>query len=64
MKNIYKPNKGKDFYRDSLEYFEYDADMFALYEKRERVHEVYEVYEVEDEEIAHIVSEKLRKNIH
>ena len=26
MREIYKPKKGKDFYRDSLEYMEYDPE--------------------------------------
>jgi hypothetical protein len=28
MREIFKHKKGKDFYRESLEYFEYDPDMF------------------------------------
>jgi hypothetical protein len=28
MREIFKRRKGKDFYRDSLEYMEYDPDAF------------------------------------
>jgi hypothetical protein len=50
MREIYKYQKGKDFYRDSLEYFEYDEFMYIKDEPEE--------YVLDDEEIAHYVALK------
>ena len=51
---FFKSKCGKDFYRDSLEYFEYDADD-EQYEKKKQY------YEMDDDEIGHRVAMKLRK---
>lgn len=47
MRSIYKVKKGKDFYKDALEYFEYDENLF---EKDEREH-----YVKDDDELSYIV---------
>jgi len=54
MREIYKYQKGKDFYRNSLEYFEYDEDMFIKDELDE--------YFMDDEEIAHYIALKIKND--
>lgn len=51
MRKIFKAQKGKDFYRDQLEYMEYDPDMYQ---------NSYDVYKdnICDEEIAYNISKK------
>jgi hypothetical protein len=53
MREIFKYQKGKDFYRNALEYFEYDPQD---YEK-----DIEEDDMLEDEEIGHRVAMKLDK---
>ncbi len=54
MREIFKYQKGKDFYRDALEYFEYDPQD---YEKDEDD----DIYIMDDEEIGFHVAKKLDK---
>lgn len=49
MREIFKFKKGKDFYRDALEYFEYDPEM--LYEKMKE----YDIYYMDDDEISYYI---------
>ncbi len=51
-KYIYKPKKGKDFYRNSLEYFEYDPDEK---DTKDKVPKFYD-----DEEVAHYIATKMQ----
>lgn len=55
MREIFKYKKGKDFYRDSLEYFEYDPEN---YEK-----DIDDPYIMDDDEISfYIAYRKGRQN--
>lgn len=47
----FKSNKGKDFYRNSLEYFEYDTNSYQKMEDEEYI---------DDDEIAYKVAKKLK----
>lgn len=53
MRKIFKYKTGKDFYRDALEYFEYDP---LNYEKEEEDYGM-----MEHEEVAYYVAQKMRK---
>ena len=48
MKSIWKTTKGKDFYRNGLEYFEYDGDVSEYSE------DIYE--DKDDNEIGYIIT--------
>jgi len=48
----FKSNKGKDFYRDTLAYFEYDVNSYSKIDDEEYI---------EDEEIAHKIAKKIKK---
>lgn len=52
MHNIFKSRKGKDFYRDQLEYMEYNPDMFDD-------QYVLDEHDISTEEIAHKIVGKL-----
>jgi hypothetical protein len=54
MREIFKYQKGKDFYCDSLEYFEYDPQNYD--EK-----DADDDYIMDDDEIGYHVSKKLDK---
>ena len=49
----FKSNKGKDFYRDSLEYFEYDVNSYSKLEDEEYI-------DMDNDEIAYKVAKKLK----
>jgi hypothetical protein len=49
MQKIFKQKKGKDFYRNTLEYFEYDPEAYDS-------NEFMEQYVKEDDEIAFLVA--------
>lgn len=51
---IYKPSKGKDFYRDTLEYFEYDASNNKAFKKRCK-----DLYYNDDNEISYSICKML-----
>jgi len=53
MREIFKKTKGKDFYRDALEYMEYDPSDFEN-RKSEKIIEDY----IENEEIAFKIEKK------
>lgn len=46
----YKSNKGKDFYRDGLQYFEYDVNSYSKMEEEDYI---------DDDEIAYKVAKKI-----
>lgn len=54
MREIFKAKKGKDFYRDQLEYMEYTPDMFQ-HDK------YYDDNFMSDEEIAFKIANKISK---
>ena len=54
MREIFKHQHGKDFYRNSLEYFEYNEEE---YEKDTPI-----IYERDDDEISYHVLKKMQKN--
>ncbi len=54
MREIFKRKKGKDFYRDSLEYFEYDPE--AAYDADVDEEWLYQ----EHEEIAHRIATRIQ----
>lgn len=54
MREIFKHQKGKDFYRDSLEYFEYDPNNFEKDDMTE-----YDI--MEDEQISYYIAHKSTK---
>jgi hypothetical protein len=51
MKEIFKHQKGKDFYRDSLEYMEYNE--YTEYTKKSK--DDKEEYTMDDEEISYYI---------
>jgi hypothetical protein len=55
MREIFQYKKGKDFYRDSLEYFEYDPVLFADDSDTE-------TDDMDDDEISYYISQKLYKH--
>ena len=54
MREIFKRKKGKDFYRDSLEYFEYDVE--AAYDAYIDEEWLYQ----EQEEIAYRIATRIQ----
>ena len=55
MHKIFKQKKGKDFYRNALEYFEYDPELYQR-------HEFMETYVQDDDEIAFKLAKKINQN--
>ena len=52
MREIFKTKKGKDFYRDQLEYMEYNVEMFQNTSDDDEYH-------MSDEEIAYKIAKKI-----
>lgn len=56
MREIFQYKKGKDFYRDSLEYFEYNPEQFPDPDSDT------EADDMDDDEISYYISQKLYKH--
>lgn len=57
VREIFQRKQGKDFYRDELEYLEYDPIDFADH------NEYYDWAPPDDEEIAYKIAKKLSKKV-
>ena len=54
MREIFKRKQGKDFYRNALEYMEYDENDFTVDKD-----DWYSTFEEEDEVIGHKVAKRI-----